>query len=241
MNEENKCYEDEGISLNDIFKKIKQKFVILASIVVLFTVLGFVVGKVQGPTYSSRGAMIVSFNSGTNNPSNDYNYSKNIANAVTGLIKQDVVLVEVSKDTNISLNELKANLSVSLDSSSLIITVSYTSKKDKDSVKDIVDSVMNNALEISNSLDEEGKPNYHLYNNTLRITSNASDPIVQTQTKKDILIFFVLGGVVAFGYLLVLLFSDKTYHSVDEVEHHLGVKTIEVIPFVKEEKKEEKQ
>ncbi|MDY4788200.1 MAG: Wzz/FepE/Etk N-terminal domain-containing protein [Bacilli bacterium] len=239
MNEENKCYDEEGISLNDIFKKIKQKLVILVAIVVLFTIGGFSLGKIQGPTYTSRGTMIVSFDSGTNNPTNDYNYSKSIANSVASFIKQDVVLIEVSKDTNISLNELKANLNVSLDSSSLVITISYTSKHNKEMVQEVVDSVMTNALKVSNSTNEEGKPNYNLICNTLKIMSNGSDPIVQTQTKKDILIFFFLGSAVAFGYLLYIIFSDKTYRSVDEIEHHLGVKTIEIIPYIKEIKREE--
>ena len=119
-------YEEEGLSILDIFHIIKKHIIVIVISFIALTAIGFVLGYTRKPKYTASTTMLVSTNMEDVAITTQYSYSKAIADTFISFVKEPVVLKATAQELNVKYETLKNNLSVKQVDSSLILKVSYT-------------------------------------------------------------------------------------------------------------------
>ena len=221
--------ENKGLTFRDVLFIIKKHWIAIVAFIVCCTVGGFVWSLVEQPVYKSTGTMLVSYESSSSNVTQDYTFSNYISNTYVVFIKEDIVLEKVAGKLNseYTLNQLKKGTSVS--NSSLVISVSF-SASDKDSAKKVVQTILDTAQEVADSVDNENKPVYHLLYDNLKVLSPAKDGTRVSHTLRDLGIGFAAGVGSAFVYVIIRELSDNTFKSSEEIERVLNLPVLAGIP-----------
>lgn len=208
--------------------KIHYKMLIFIVIFALFLGMAFTVTKKR--MYSSSATMAVMYvDSNTENNNNvNYAFSSNIVNTFVLFLSENIVLDKVSEETEIPVETLKSNLSVT--SKDLIISLSY---KDADPciAHDVLNIIMETAIEIADEKNNSGKPVYSMLNGSLKVFSSASEAKPIPVFKRNMIIAFVCGCVVAVAYLFLLQLSDRKYRDAMEIEEDIQLPVFASIPY----------
>ena len=224
--------ETRSLTFKDILFIIKKHWIAIIAFILLGGIAGFTWTKVQqtvAPVYQSTGIIMVSpdGNSSGQVNQNEYTLANNLTNTVVAFIKTNAVLDNV-KETKPDFN-IKS-LAVTNASGNLMVTVKYTSKDPKVS-KEMVDLVMDSAIEEANRMrTEDNKPVYHMLNDNLNIVDRAKDGIQTSHTVRNLAIGLAAGAALAFVYVFVREMLDNTFKSSEEIERTLNIPVLAGIP-----------
>lgn len=240
-NELNMVEEQEGISLQELFKIVWNNIALILIITMWVLVIGIVYTfSVVQPKYTANSSLMVQVDvesSGTNEQS-----AIVIANNLMGTYKEFIlsnrVLESVQEElpelSNRSISSLKSSISISITSQILIIYISVVDTSPELAQK-IANTLVENSIEIAN--DPESP--YVLLQNKLKVLDVAKLPTSPSSPNKtlNVIISGLLGGILALGVVFVKEFFNNKYKTVDELEKHLNIKVLAAVPGTIKERK----
>lgn len=226
---ESKYKENDEVDLFDLFKVGLKKIRIVILIMVVSIVGGLIYSYFQEPEYKSTAVVAVMYD-GTANESSTvkYAFSDNITNTFCRFMAENIVLDKVAKSSKYSVAQLKQNLEI--QSSYLIINISYKDKNENTSKK-ILNDIVKTSMSIANSKDSSGEPKYKLLYDNLKVFSYASKPIKVSQDIKNLSVFVIIGLVISIIYIFIAYFSQKKFASITEVQELLEVPVLTSVPY----------
>lgn len=240
-NELNMVEEQEGISLQELFKIVWNNIALILIITMWVLVIGIVYTfSVVQPKYTANSSLMVQVDvesSGTNEQS-----AIVIANNLMGTYKEFIlsnrvlesVQLELPELSNRSISSLKSSISISITSQILIIYISVVDTSPELAQK-IANTLVENSIEIAN--DPESP--YVLLQNKLKVLDVAKLPTSPSSPNKtlNVIISGLLGGILALGVVFVKEFFNNKYKTVDELERHLNIKVLAAVPGTIKERK----
>lgn len=162
--------------------------------------------------------------------SSDLGLAKNLIGTYNELIKSRATLRATIDNLKINETEetLVKKITISQVKDAAMLKISI---KDNDPV-----NAMRIANEITKVFEEKATTAYGL--NNVRIWDAAEQPIVPCNINhvRDVLIFIVIGIVIAVVYVLIANMFDTTIKDASDVENNSELITLVSIPFVNEEK-----
>lgn len=221
--------EYEEIDLAEIFDMIWNKKFVIILIIAIFAIMGFVYTKTMTkPEYKATTKLVLVSNNSSNTEGTitqaEVTLNQKLVATYTEIIKTKSVLRQVIENTglNIDENELRENVSVKLVTSTQLIEISVTDSNPENTV--II------ANEISKVLIDKAAEIYGMSN--ISILDNAKLPTVpyNVNYKKNIMIFSIMGIIVAFGYVFISSMFDSTIKNVEQAEKRLKLTVLASIP-----------
>lgn len=205
----------EEIDLKELFTFVKSKIGLLIAITAGVCIIGCIYGLfIQKPMYQSDTTVILSSAEGTVTQS-DVTLNKNLVDTYAEIVKSrrvlDQVITELSLD--MTYETLSSKISVTAVNNTEIIRIAVTDKDAKKAknianitanyfTKEVVDLYNMNNVDILDEAIEAKKP----YNINIG---------------KQIVIYFMLGFVLAAGVLFVIYYFDRTVKSIEQVEQKI--------------------
>jgi capsular polysaccharide biosynthesis protein len=240
-NDINVLEEQEGISLQELFRIVWNNIALILIITMWVLVIGVVYTfSVVQPKYTANSSLMVQVDvesSGTNEQS-----AIVIANNLMGTYKEFIVsnrvLESVVEDipelSTTSLASLKNSISISITSQVLIIYISVVNSS-PELAQEIANTLVENSIEIAN--DPESP--YVLLQNKLKVLDVANLPTSPSSPNKtlNVIISGLLGGILALGVVFVKEFFNNKYKTVEELERHLNIKVLAAVPGTIKERK----
>lgn len=231
--------ENEEIEIGKMLKQIKIHVKAIIVITIISMMLGYGYTITRTKMYVSKATMAVMYAGSENeSQSGKYVFSANIVDTYVLFLSENVVLDKVSKKTGYSTGTIKNHLRVKSDN--LIITLSYTDSNPKNA-KIILDTIMDTAIKTANTKNKDGKPTYMLLSDGLKIFSKASKASPVSVLKKNMLVSFVVGIAISFGYILLSWLFDRKYKDVEEIEEDLDLPVFTAVPYYTFEERKRKR
>ncbi len=234
----------EELDLKQLFKIFWNKRLHIIAIVIIFSIIGaiysfsFVKPKYQayttlvlvksdivpnGEEYDSTMSQSIT--------QSDLSLNQNLISTYSELVKTKNVLREVIKilKLKVSEDELRNNVAVSLvaDTDILKITVTNSNALDAKNIANATAKVFSERIA-------------EIYNiNNVYIVDEAEEPAepYNISHKRDIIIFMLVGLIIAVAYVLLANLLDTTVKSTEEIEKELGISVLASIPEIKEDTK----
>lgn len=212
-----------------------RKWIIIGTTLLAIIVSALVSFFVLDPVYQSSTTIIV----GRSNESeqaieyNDIMLNQKLVDTYSVVVKSKAVLSKVI--TNLKLvetpDQLKEKVSVSPVSDTEIIEIKVEDVDPKlatDIANDVAKVFMDNITELMKI-------------DNVQIIDEAEVPTnpIKPNKKLNVLIAAVLGAMIGLGIVFLMEYLDNTFKSPTDVEKHLGLSIIGVIPLIEEEDKEE--
>jgi len=247
---DNEKVVNDGISFAEILYIVKKHLIAIVLFVVVLTGCGFTASKIKNkvsPTFEGSSSMMVSVDAQSTSLSltSAYQLSSYLTDTFVVFIKEDVVIdmaVETLNATypEITSKNLKQDLEVAMKSDSLIMELTYTGSS-KQKVADVLNTVMNCVYDVANKVNGT-EPAYKMLNGNIAIVDKAELSKIEqkSSTLKYTLVFFAIGVVAAFIYVLLKEMLDKRFKDSDEVEKLLDVPVLATVPEYEVNTKEEK-
>ena len=209
----------EEIDLNELFDFVREKLTLLILITLGICLLGCAYGLfIQKPMYKSYTTVILG---GNNNSSNngsdaitqsDITLNKNLVDTYAEIVKSRRVLTKV-------INELKLNTSYETLSSKVTVGSVNNTEIIRITVVDYNPIKAKNIANVTaNYFTKEVKELYNMENvNILDEAIEATNPY-NINVLKQVIIYFMIGFVVAAGILFIIYYFDKTIKTTEQIE-----------------------
>ena len=202
-------------------------------LIIILSVL--VVGSIYSillktPMYKSNSTVVlVSDNS--NYSSSDVSLNKSLVATYSEIVKSRRVVEQVIKNLSLdcSVADLQSRITVSSISNTEIIKVMV---EDKD--RSIAADATNEVVKV---FTEEIKTIYQLQNVSVVDVAEEVQSPYNVNILKDLIIYILVGVVVAAALVFVMYYFDTTIKSAEEIEERLGLPIFGVIPKVKRKEK----
>ena len=205
----------EEIDLKELFAFVKSKIGLLVAITAGVCILGCVYGLfLQTPMYQSYTTVILSSNEGTINQQ-DLSLYKNLVNTYAEIVKSRRVLDQVidELDLDLTYEELHRKISVSAVNNTEIIKITVN---DADGIK-----AKNIANITANYFAKEIVDLYNMNNVDILDEAIEADKPYNINIVKQVIIYFMLGFVLAAGILFIIYYFDRTVKSIEQVEQKI--------------------
>lgn len=205
----------EEIDLKELFTFIKSKIGLLIIITTGVCLIGCIYGLfIQKPMYKSYTTVILSGSGGTFNQT-DVTLNKNLVDTYAEIVKSRRVLGQVIELLNLDLTyeELHSKIAVTAVNSTEIIKITVN---DLDAIK-----AKNIANATANYFTKEVSDLYNLNNVDILDEAIEEDKPYNINIPKQIVIYFMLGFVLAAGVLFLIYYFDRTVKSVEQVEQKI--------------------
>lgn len=225
----------DEMTLEDIFKALKKRWLLIVSVTLMFLIGGSVFVLFFGPVpqYQSSTTVLVDYRASETEAltQNDINLSQKLVQTYTEIIKSLTILNPVIEEMDLSLtpNELLKKIAVSQVNETEIIKISVT---DEDPIlaRDIANTLAQTfSEEISHIMKVDST-------SVLDEAVLPTTPLAQNKVTK-IAIAGILGMMVSVGLVFLFEYLDRSIKTADETEHLLGVPVLGVIPKSKVEGK----
>ena len=219
----------EELDLKDLFTMFWTRKIQILVIVVVFALVGLIytLGFTM-PVYSSSTTLILanqqaaSETSGT--MSTDVTLNTKLVSTYSELIKSKNILRQVKDNLGIDINEntLKKNIKVSSVKDTSIIQITVLNES--------ATTAADVANEIANVFSDKVKDIYKIDNVQIVDQAEPSNGPSNINHRRDVLIFTLVGCVIAVLYVLVSNMLDTTISSAEEVEKDYGLPVLAQIP-----------
>lgn len=209
----------EELDLKELFNFVKEKFILLVIITIGICLLGCIYGLfIQKPMYKSYTTVILGGNASNNTNTitqSDITLNKNLVDTYAEIVKSRRVLDQVIKELglDISYESLSNKISVTAVNNTEIIKISVD---DRNAV-----TAKNIANVTANYFTDEIVELYNMNNVNILDEAIASDNPYNINIVKQIIIYFMLGLVIACGVLFIIFYFDRTIKSVEQVEQKI--------------------
>ena len=222
----------EEINLHEIFTYFKERILLLIAIILVVVACGSIYSVfLKTPLYQSNVTVVlVSEESSTTQSysSSDVQLNKSLVGTYSEIIKSRKVLDQVINNLSLDIStaELSSNITVASVNDTEIIKVSVLDKNNIDAA--------NIANEIVKVFSQEVTEIYQIQNVSVVDDARVSQNPYNINLVKDLLIYFVVGIVVALAIIFILYYFDTTIKSSNEIEEKFGLPIFGVVPKVKE-------
>ena len=230
--------EEKGISLSDIFRVIKKNIILICIIVFAAILVGGVYTfGVAKEKYRASTTVVVAVKqpTGSGEQNIDYNMTAKLLYTIRDLIKEDVVVGPVADKHNMDPGALRGMISVGSVEYSFLLTIEVKNGNGKLAV-DLANDVANELIKVVDT-----NPSLSSFTkDTISVTSPAEKFKYDSPNKiMYMMIFTLLGGVLACVVVFVMEFASNKYTSKKEIEGDLNEKIIGT--FFYEKRKDKKQ
>lgn len=232
----------EEIDLKQLVNIFWNKKIQIICVVIIFMIIGTIYSFIFiTPKYKSYTSLVLAKSDGISGTveestitQTDVSLNQKLVSTYSELVKSKNVLREVIKNLNINEDEerLKENITVSAVKNTELIQITVTNYY-PDRARDI-------ANEIAKVFTKKVGEIYHI--NNVYIVDEAESSYVPYNIDhiKDILIFMIIGFIVAIVYVLVANLLDTTVKTADDVEKEVDVTVLASIPVLKDNTKKAK-
>ena len=209
----------EEIDLKELFQFLKSKIFTLTIITVTICLIGSIYGLfIQKPMYSSYTTVILGSNESTTNvgiTQNDLTLAKSLVDTYAEIVKSRRVLDQVINELKLDMSyeELADKITVTALNNTEIIKISVI---DRDAIK-----AKNVANVTANYFTEEIVNLYNVNNVNILDKATENDVPYNINVPKQLVLYFMIGFIVAVGYLFIIFYFDRTIKSVEQVEQKI--------------------
>ena len=209
----------EEIDLKELFQFMKSKIFTLTIITVAICLIGSIYGLfIQKPMYSSYTTVILGSNESTTNvgiTQNDLTLAKSLVDTYAEIVKSRRVLDQVIDELKLDMSyeELAGKITVTALNNTEIIKISVI---DRDAIK-----AKNVANVTANYFTEEIVNLYNVNNVNILDKATENDVPYNINIPKQLILYFMIGFIVAVGYLFIIFYFDRTIKSVEQVEQKI--------------------
>jgi len=205
----------EEIDLKELFTFVKTKLGLLIAITAGVCILGCIYGLIiQTPMYQSDTTVILG---GTNQTltQSDVTLNRNLVSTYAEIVKSRRVLNQVIDrlGLDITYEQLNGRVSVAAVSNTEIIRITVT---DKDAIR-----AKNIANVTAEYFTEEVSELYNMDNVDVLDEAIESDSPYNINVIKQVVIYFMVGLVLAVGVLFLIFYFDRTVKSIEQVEQKI--------------------
>jgi len=244
MNELNQqqIVEEEGMTLQELFKIVWLNKTLIILVTLWVMVVGIVYTYVVvTPKYTAETSLIVDvdYESTGSSEQSAVAIAQNLIATYKEFVVSNLVLESVIEDVvglpaEYSLSNLKNSISISTQSSVLIIYISVENES-PELASEIANTLVANSISIANS-EEDG---YILLQDKLKLLDIAVTPVNPSSpnTILNIVISILLGGILALAFVFVKELFNNKFQSSSEMEKYLGIKVIAAVPGTMRERK----
>ena len=218
--------EEEGISLLDIFQKVKQHLLfIIISVVTCIGITGVYSVAIQKPEYIATSSVIM--NASEIGGTSGLNYSLSIIDTYEEFIQSRTVCARAEEIAKVSH---ATPYSVSLSSNgTLIVYISVTSYDPNVSIA-LANAFIEAGTDVIN-MDPEG---------SMKSLKLASPSVLDKAYKasssrhlvRNVAIGAMVGIVIACAYVFIRMLIDNTFTKEEEIEKELGLPVLAVTPYI---------
>lgn len=209
----------EEIDLKELFEYVKNKLGLIIVITAGICLLGCIYGLVfQKPMYKSYTTVILGSNATNSSQTitqTDITINRNLVDTYAQIVTSRRVLDQVINELNldISYESLKSKISVSAVNNTEIIKINA---EDKDAIK-----AKNIANITANYFKKEIVDLYNMNNvNILDEAIQEKNPY-NINIAKQIIVYFMIGLILAIGIVFVVFYFDRTIKSAEQVEQKI--------------------
>lgn len=205
----------EEIDLKELFDYFKGKIGLFVTITVGICLLGCIYGLfIQKPLYKSYTTVILGSNNQTITQ-NDVTLNKNLVDTYAEIVKSRRVLDQVINELNLDIayEKLSSKVSVNSVNNTEMIKISVS---DEDSIK-----AKNIANVTANYFKKEVMSLYNMDNVNILDEAIAMDAPYNINIPKQIVIYFMIGLIVASGIVFIAFYFDRTIKSVEQIEQKI--------------------
>ena len=222
----------EELDLKELIQIFWEKRIQILLITTIFIVVGIIytIGFVK-PKYQSKTSLLLATNSSSQTSANgitinDLNINSKLVSTYSDMVKKgNKIPREVIKNLGMDLQEDEVRKSISIkarDNADMIdIIVKYDDPVTAQKI----------ANETAKVFIENVKQYYKIENLYIYDEAEVENEPYNINHKKDVLIFAVIGIVIAFGYVLIGNMLDTTVKSVQDIEKNSGVTVLASIPI----------
>ena len=217
----------EEINLKELYDYFKERLVLILTIVLVVVVLGSAYSIFfKTPLYQSTSKVLLGSSNGTYT-TNDVTLNANLVKTYSEVAKSDLVVSQVINQTGVdrSTSSIASNITLAAVSESLMIQISVADK-DPEAAKKITDSLVEVFI-------KEAKDKMKQQNFTIIDEATTPSKPYNVNLTKDVVIYLLVGVVVALATVFVIFYFDTTVKSSDDVEEKFGLPILGVVPKVK--------
>lgn len=220
----------EEIDLVEMLKAFWRRKLQIILIILIFIEIGYIyTTKYVNPMYSAKTTLVLASQEGntTNTASiaSDVTVNSKLVSTYSELIKSKNVLGDVISNLgiDITVEELRSNITVSAVNNTALIDINITNEEAENSAKI--------ANEIANVFTKKISEIYNI--NNVQIVNEATVPTSPSNIhhKKDILMFALIGVVMAAVYVIIASMLDNTIKSSEEIERMINLPILVSIPM----------
>ena len=226
--------EEKGISLGDIFRVLKKN--ILLIIIIVFTAMvvgGVYTFAIAKEKYRADTTLMVAVirDSDSNSQNNvDYNSTMYMIESTKKLVKEDIVLQPVCEANDIKIEALKKKIDILSQDRTMLITIRVTDV-DGDVAKKLANEIAESLIKVTNT------EKFEIFNNAISVTTPANRFVYDSPNKiMYMMIFTLLGGVLACVVVFVKEFASNKYTTKKDIEQNIGQKIIGTFYYEKRDK-----
>ena len=224
----------EEIDLKELFDIFWNKKILILSVVVIFAVIGAVYSfAFKTPMYSSSTTLVLAMSETTTSSeetnsitTTDMTLNSSLVSTYSKIVESNDVLREVISNLGIDESEetLRNNIDVSaVDDTEIIeITVSHENAVYAAKI----------ANEIANVFSEKVNEIYNINNVYILDEAEIENSPSNVNHLKDMIIFALVGLILAMLYVFVLNLLDDTVKSPEEIEKEYGLYVLVSIPDI---------
>ena len=222
----------EELDLKELLQMFWEKKIQIILVVAIFAVIGIIyTSTCVKPKYVAKTSLLLATNSSSVNAGStsitttDVTLNSKLVSTYSKLVKSDKVIRNVISNLSLNMDEdvLKNSVSVTATEDTEFIEISI---KNEDPV--LATKIAN---EMSKVFIENVKQYYKIENLYIYDEAEVENEPYNINHKKDVLIFAVIGIVIAFGYVLILNMLDTTIKSAQDIEKISGVTVLASIPI----------
>lgn len=237
--------EEEGISLQELFKIVWNNKILIVFVTAWVVVLGVLYTfVVVTPKYTANASVMIQVSVGEEVQSEQQ--ALYIADRLRGTYQQFIVsssvLSSVKEDipelSGTSIGAIKNSISISSPDDALIIYIRVENES-PELAQEIVNQLIENSIAIANDTENDGANAFIYLQNRLILLDAASLPTAPSSPNKmlNVVISVILGGIVALGVVFVKEFFNNKFKTADELERYLNVKVLASVPGTVKERR----
>ena len=211
----------EEIDLKELLEFIKGKLGLLLTVTFSICLLGCIYGLfIQKPMYRSYTTVILGSNESGSSQNvgitqNDVTLNKNLVDTYAEIVKSRRVLDQVIDELKLDLtyDELHNMVSVSALNNTEIIKITVDNLDGK--------MAKNIANVTANYFADEVVDLYNMNNVNILDEAIEADKPYNINVVKQVIIYFMVGFIIASGILFIIFYFDRTIKSVEQVEQKI--------------------
>lgn len=216
------------LDLREIFHIIKKRLWIVVLITIATTVISGVLSFfIIPPVYEAKASIIIGKTMGEQNPNIQYNdvlmYQK-LVKTYSEIAKSRLVAEKTATriGNDITADEISNGVTITPQADTQIMIIKAQSKA-PERAADIVNALSETFIEESKKLYPSG---------SVQIMDGAQMPKspVKPRPMMNIAIAFFLGIMVSLGIIFLIEYMDNTIKTEDDIEKHLGLPVVGIIP-----------